>query len=140
MSLLVAPRPAAPSGRTSTAQAQALEILYEAPEPAGANLRHGLGDELSRTYGGDLGIRLRADRPTVIANFVETLDGQRIAVLDSISHERLHNGRWLMATGQGPIPAVGQRVDVLKMSLETPTHRHEMVGRVVDGESEGEPS
>jgi len=37
--------------------------------------RGGLTPELSRIYGGDLRIRLRTDRPTVLVNFVETLDG-----------------------------------------------------------------
>jgi riboflavin biosynthesis pyrimidine reductase len=37
--------------------------------------RGGLTPELLDRYGGDLHIPLRSDRPTVIANFVETLDG-----------------------------------------------------------------
>jgi riboflavin biosynthesis pyrimidine reductase len=48
----------------------------EAPAPSrqdvrGGRLPAGLGDR----YGGDLRVALRSDRPTVIANFVSTIDG-----------------------------------------------------------------
>ncbi len=53
----------------------ALIPLLDAPLP-GARARGGqLPDPLQRRYGGPLAIPLRRLRPTVIANFVSTLDG-----------------------------------------------------------------
>jgi riboflavin biosynthesis pyrimidine reductase len=55
----------------------AVEALW-APdlEPAGAEVRGGsLPDELRARYAAPLGILLRPDRPTIVANFVSTLDG-----------------------------------------------------------------
>lgn len=53
-----------------------LEPLFEASEPASASLRGGaMPAELKERYGGPLAIALRADRPTLVANFVSTLDG-----------------------------------------------------------------
>ena len=54
-----------------------LEVLAETPPShAGQELRGlGMPAELERRYGGPLTIPLRADRPTVIANFVSTIDG-----------------------------------------------------------------
>ena len=54
-----------------------LEVLADAPPGDGARDLRGLGmpPELERRYGGVLTIPLRADRPTVIANFVSTIDG-----------------------------------------------------------------
>jgi len=55
----------------------AIEQLFSDPAPvAGQTLRGGrLPDALRKSYGGDLAIALRTDRPTVISNFVSTLDG-----------------------------------------------------------------
>jgi len=55
----------------------ALDVLYEAPPDATVAGVRGLRmpAELQQRYGGELLIPLRADRPTVIANFVSTLDG-----------------------------------------------------------------
>jgi riboflavin biosynthesis pyrimidine reductase len=50
-------------------------MLYEAPAIADGSVRTGLQADLRQAYDGDLAIRLRTDRPTVIANFVGTLDG-----------------------------------------------------------------
>jgi riboflavin biosynthesis pyrimidine reductase len=50
-------------------------VLHEAPCVANGAVRAGLPEDLRRAYDGDLAIPLRDDRPTVIANFVETLDG-----------------------------------------------------------------
>jgi riboflavin biosynthesis pyrimidine reductase len=50
------------------------EALIQAESVAGP-ARGGLTDGLRERYGGDLWIQLRADRPTVIANFVTALDG-----------------------------------------------------------------
>jgi riboflavin biosynthesis pyrimidine reductase len=56
-----------------------LRTLFEAPDAArprdAGHVRGGLGPELARRYDGELAIPLRLDRPTVVANFVETLDG-----------------------------------------------------------------
>lgn len=56
-------------------ETEPLEVLYENPPAQAGNVRGGLTATLSRAYGGDLAIPLWDDRPTVIANFVETLDG-----------------------------------------------------------------
>ncbi len=55
----------------------ALEPLWGAPtEEWPDELRGGaLPDRLHDMYGGDLSIRLRSDRPTIVANFVSTIDG-----------------------------------------------------------------
>ncbi len=50
-------------------------MLFEAPLTADATLRTGLPPALCQAFDGDLAIPLRNDRPTVIANFVESLDG-----------------------------------------------------------------
>ena len=50
------------------------EPLVEAT-PAVGITRGGLTDALLERYGGDLVVPLREDRPTVIANFVSSLDG-----------------------------------------------------------------
>jgi len=54
-----------------------LDVLAEARADvaAGSSRGSGMPPELARRYGGPLTIPLRADRPTVIANFVSTLDG-----------------------------------------------------------------
>ena len=54
--------------------AEPLVRLREADDAAGAS-RGGLTGDLARRYDGDLRIGLRSDRPTVVANFVETIDG-----------------------------------------------------------------
>jgi riboflavin biosynthesis pyrimidine reductase len=51
-----------------------LSALFEAATEAD-DARGGLTPELTRLYDGDLRIPLRTDRPTVLVNFVETLDG-----------------------------------------------------------------
>ena len=59
------------------AERAALDPLFEAPSgDGGADVRGGgMPIELERRYGGQLRVRLRGDRPTVIANFVSTIDG-----------------------------------------------------------------
>ncbi len=53
-----------------------LEILFDrGPAPGPGDDTRGLTPELAERYGGDLRIGLRSDRPVVVANFVETLDG-----------------------------------------------------------------
>ncbi len=51
-----------------------LTPLFDATGEQGA-ARGGIGPELSALYGGDLFVPLRPERPTVIANFVQTIDG-----------------------------------------------------------------
>jgi riboflavin biosynthesis pyrimidine reductase len=62
--------------------------LLEAPVPAGVVRGDGMPPALEARYGGPLLIPLRPDRPTVIANFVSTLDG-------------------IVAFGQGPLSGGG---------------------------------
>jgi riboflavin biosynthesis pyrimidine reductase len=53
-----------------------IEPLFTTNPPAGQSTRGGqLPAALRDAYGGDLWIPLRIDRPTVIANFVSTIDG-----------------------------------------------------------------
>src|SRR5689334_11440885 len=54
-----------------------LDVLVETSRSRGGAELRGLGmpPDLERRYGGVLTIPLRADRPTVIANFVTTIDG-----------------------------------------------------------------
>lgn len=49
--------------------------LFDAPPDEPGVTRGGLRGALADHYDGDLRISLRPDRPTVVANFVETLDG-----------------------------------------------------------------
>ena len=54
----------------------ALDRLWEAERETGVQLRGlGMPADLERRYGGELLVPMRRDRPTVIANFVSTLDG-----------------------------------------------------------------
>jgi riboflavin biosynthesis pyrimidine reductase len=53
-----------------------LETLWEAAAEPGPFRRGGrLPDALSARFAGELAFELRADRPTVVANFVSTIDG-----------------------------------------------------------------
>jgi riboflavin biosynthesis pyrimidine reductase len=58
----------------SPAATRSLEALLQAPAIKG-EARGGLPESLRSRYGSDLRLPLRHDRPTVIANFVTTLDG-----------------------------------------------------------------
>jgi riboflavin biosynthesis pyrimidine reductase len=63
---------------TMTEPRSALDVLFEAatPDDAGLQVRgDGMPSELEHRYGGELLIPLHSDRPTVIANFVSTIDG-----------------------------------------------------------------
>lgn len=64
----------APGPRAPLPGGTGLRSLFESAAPLGPT-RHGLPLELARLYDGDLDIPLRPDRPTLVANFVETLDG-----------------------------------------------------------------
>ena len=61
--------------RSAPRGTEPLGMLYEAPFLGGGSVRADLPADLRRAYDGDLAIPLYEDRPTVIANFVETLDG-----------------------------------------------------------------
>jgi riboflavin biosynthesis pyrimidine reductase len=62
--------------RATAAQGPALEVLFDPSGQADGPLRgFGMPSELERRYGRPLLVALRTDRPTVIANFVSTLDG-----------------------------------------------------------------
>ena len=52
-----------------------IEPLFEAPAPDGRVRGGALPPDLARRYGADLAIALRADRPTIVSNFVSTIDG-----------------------------------------------------------------
>jgi riboflavin biosynthesis pyrimidine reductase len=60
----------------STGRGTALESLWRRPFEPAAEARGGdLPSALHARYGGPLAIPLRPDRPTIVANFVESLDG-----------------------------------------------------------------
>ena len=62
--------------RTTAAHGDAFEVLLDLNRQGDGALRgFGMPDELERRYGRSLLVPLRTDRPTVIANFVSTLDG-----------------------------------------------------------------
>lgn len=65
--MIAAARPVAPT--------VVLERLLEPPPSTGPVRGGRLPGPLGTRYGGDLAIPLRSDRPTVVANFVSTLDG-----------------------------------------------------------------
>ncbi|MGH2379661.1 MAG: dihydrofolate reductase family protein, partial [Candidatus Limnocylindria bacterium] len=58
-----------------TADVVALEPLIEAGLPSGDFRGGALPHALREAYGGDLSVQLRRSRPTLITNFVTTLDG-----------------------------------------------------------------
>lgn len=62
-------------GSVQSPDRMALQPLVEPSLPSGPSRGGDLPDAIRTRYGGDLAIRLRPDRPTVIANFVSTLDG-----------------------------------------------------------------
>jgi riboflavin biosynthesis pyrimidine reductase len=66
-------------GLPSRADPRGAQPLRRLLDDAGATSvgesRGGLVDELAQRYDGDLHIGLRPDRPTIVANFVETIDG-----------------------------------------------------------------
>jgi riboflavin biosynthesis pyrimidine reductase len=71
--------------------APALDVLWETAPPASAAVRGaGMPPELRRRYGGDLVIPLRPDRPTVVANFVSTIDG-----VVALGSGELSGGGWV---------------------------------------------
>ena len=68
----------APGGPATAAPRPALERLWEASQAgraADAVRGHGMPPELSRRYDGELLIPLEPGRPTVLANFVSSIDG-----------------------------------------------------------------
>ena len=74
MTSLISPSDARPS-RAAPRGTDPLERLFDRPVPSARHVRGTLTRALAAAYDGDLAIPLRPDRPTVVANFVETLDG-----------------------------------------------------------------
>jgi riboflavin biosynthesis pyrimidine reductase len=63
-------------GTATTASTAPFDVLFDRPDGSRALVRGpGMPDDLEHRYGGPLLVPLRDDRPTVIANFVSTLDG-----------------------------------------------------------------
>lgn len=73
--MIAAPRAAVPPRVAPPHGVGSLTPLLERPRPGGALRAGTLPAELRDVYGGDLAIPLRPDRPTLVANFVSTLDG-----------------------------------------------------------------
>ncbi len=74
MTALAAPAPV--GGPAEPAIPWAIEPVWQAPTPADLPMRGGaLPPELAARHAADVVIPLRTDRPTIIANFVSTLDG-----------------------------------------------------------------
>jgi riboflavin biosynthesis pyrimidine reductase len=64
------------TAQATAVERPALELLWQAPSHFTGELRGaGMPVELARRYGGPLTIALRGHRPTIVANFVSTLDG-----------------------------------------------------------------
>lgn len=70
-----ATRPGTLPSRARPRGAASIERLFDDTSRAGGRARGGIGRELARRYDGDLWIPLHEDRPTIVANFVETIDG-----------------------------------------------------------------
>ena len=68
----------------------ALDVLWETAPPASAVRGVPMPPELRRRYGGDLVIPLRPDRPTVVADFVSTIDG-----VVALGSGELSGGGWV---------------------------------------------
>jgi riboflavin biosynthesis pyrimidine reductase len=65
-----------PTGTADRARGPWLERLWETPDQPPSDVRGGrFPIDLRDRYDGELFVSLRADRPTVIANFVSTIDG-----------------------------------------------------------------
>jgi len=80
VSPLLAPRigsrfPQALPSRARPRGTEPLRLLFETPADPASAIRAGLPPGLRDAYDGELAIPLRADRPTLIANFVESIDG-----------------------------------------------------------------
>lgn len=88
---MTTPAGVVPDAATSAPKSP-LDVLFDRLDRPGADVRgasaelrgdrvrdevrgEGMPAELERRYGGPLLIRLRSDRPTIVANFVSTLDG-----------------------------------------------------------------
>ncbi|HXQ95635.1 MAG TPA: dihydrofolate reductase family protein [Candidatus Acidoferrales bacterium] len=60
---------------TEPIHVEPLDVLFEAPRAPGEVRGDDPPPTIAQRYGGPLAIGLRPDRPTVVANFVESLDG-----------------------------------------------------------------
>jgi riboflavin biosynthesis pyrimidine reductase len=66
---------AMPDAQTTSADEWRIDRLFDTPAPDGP-LRGGqLPPDLARRYGAELAIPERTDRPTIVSNFVSTIDG-----------------------------------------------------------------
>jgi riboflavin biosynthesis pyrimidine reductase len=61
-----------------------IEPLFVSPDPPSPSRGGALPPALARRYGADLTIALRSDRPTIVSNFVSTLDG--VVAFDTVGH------------------------------------------------------
>jgi riboflavin biosynthesis pyrimidine reductase len=66
---------AMPDAQATPADDWRIDRLFEGPAPDGRVRGGSLPPDLARRYGADLAIALRADRPTIVSNFVSTIDG-----------------------------------------------------------------
>ena len=66
---------AMPDAKVTSADDWRIDRLFEAPAPDRQARGGSLPPDLARRYGADLAIPLRTDRPTIISNFVSTIDG-----------------------------------------------------------------
>ncbi len=64
-----------PDSQTASDERWRIEPLFEAPAPDGRVRGGSLPPDLAGRYGADLAIALRTDRPTIVSNFVSTIDG-----------------------------------------------------------------
>ena len=66
---------AIPDAKATSAEDWRIDRLFDTAAPEGRVRGGPLPPDLARRYGADLAIALRADRPTIVSNFVSTIDG-----------------------------------------------------------------
>jgi riboflavin biosynthesis pyrimidine reductase len=64
-----------PDAKATATDDWRIERLFDTSVPDGRVRGGPLPPDLARRYGADLAIALRADRPTIVSNFVSTIDG-----------------------------------------------------------------
>ena len=81
--MTVSPKPGA---KAAADEHWRIEPLFDAPAPAPEGRVRGgrLPPDLARRYGADFAVALRADRPTIVSNFVSTIDG--VVAFDTEGH------------------------------------------------------
>ncbi len=76
MTAITPARPVSPGPPTTPVRRWPIETLWQAEVPSDSPIRGGvLPAELRARFAARLEIMLRLDRPTIVANFVSTLDG-----------------------------------------------------------------